>query len=1384
MMPYDSKSDLAKRFFISYSHMDEERITPYLNEMERQSIPYWYDKGLHAGRNFSNEIAWNINASDGFLLFLSQHAADSWYVFDELTFARNRRKKVVVIHLDRDIVLPEGMELLLGNLHQMFSFRQGMAECVTMLSETLYDDANRAEPVQFGMLNHNSDLLQHCRASFEHIARQMGVQNVEESIDPNLFCPIQSVQEKHVVELYSEICREDHTHILLHADGGLGKTYTFLYTMKRLLDCDRPCAYIPCHLFTGTGQDDLGLILSMLCLIYLPEQKHSEAKLNEYFRSQTDKAFILFLDGYNEAVVKHQLSAELVHLSSAFPSIKIVVSSRCSDPIFVHYAHYSMHGLSSDRVATILRGYNRSYEQLNFSLQKLLLTPMFLRLYLRMEHEENETDTAAELMDQERQRVLSIIRRNGMAALPEETVACLNRVFPDFVRLEYCTGNRRMSFPGKRLEDYLREHYGTTGVAERMFDFLVEYSMIMKCNDRTNSYAYQHEHYRDYWVAFSVFQELLRNIERDCSGAERANAMIDTLSSDYAQIVLRYVGELAQVNLRGNPLDHVLDSLRRDAVQDDALWADTSVAGITSKVIEIYKLVLEEDLVGIRLDGLNLANTRLNQTRTCTRSKKATFQGSLIAERTFVASMHESAPRRVEILRLEDKCYLVTISNQDLLISSLPELDTVWRYPHVDMQGRPVSTHSLTTSVMLGCCLLSVDTAGDVWEWNFHQKGGIPLASAVRCHRDAAPAIKVFPWADDDGALIGLQREDGTILQFAQAFQPDSDEESLGILSEELLVPELAHAETRKTLTSSPLHTFFCWAVARQDGIHVFKYDIRARISRELCIIPEPGLSPDYMICVGSEQSSRINNGLDFGASGQDGSMLILSAISTAVTRVYQIQLPQSNAAGAAYRLLEWADGKTELTNRYEKTQQPFNRINAVSLSKGKMVLAANDGKIYLFTYDAAQRCFVADAAAPWISIAKMTFAIEDVLFISEDTIAAVSVDRFVHLIDANSLFLKKKLRGYNDGLRSLLPVSDQSVMVTSYDGCILELVRDGERMICRDKLPIGAWCWSIEQITHSVYAVGYMSGLALADIANDTILSHIRGFEQKVEHLIYLADRDRQLIAISKTGARVYTVREQDGSMWLEDTGRLALPDRYACYWTQRSGNSLFLSLGDMNEDHPCIAHFDLTRPLLEQTPVIIETGAKYGRIRDIRVLNHHLMLSGWFGEKTNDKSSQVRFIDIADLEKPVPECAIEGLPTSVVHSAAFPLGERCWRLALIDSQSKGVLYQYTLEETDAGSLAVECVSTHSFQAILCDVAFDSHGDLLLTCLNGCLYEKLWLSEKVEQRFRNKSYMLTFGADMSSLYNPVDGNSRLGGVLADFGNRLVRSRREFRRSR
>ena len=108
--------------------------------------------------------------------------------------------------------------------------------------------------------------------------------------------------------------------------------------------------------------------------------------------------------------------------------------------------------------------------------------------------------------------------------------------------------------------------------------------------------------------------------------------------------------------------------------------------------------------------------------------------------------------------------------------------------------------------------------------WNlvmpFAMRDGIPCISSMHRIAKKLQAVKVFPWSDQGGPLAGLQCTDGVI--WLLALQPVHDSPEMQCT--ETHVPGIPPVEntletlTPKTLTPSPDHTCFYWAMGGGEG--------------------------------------------------------------------------------------------------------------------------------------------------------------------------------------------------------------------------------------------------------------------------------------------------------------------------------------------------------------------------------------------------------------------------------------------------------------------------------------------------------------------------------------------------------------------------------------
>ncbi len=110
---YDGSDPYA---FVSYSHNDE-RVLDIIYALMTTGCNVWFDNGIDEGnRDYNDEIARRISNCECVLFMVSSNSIKSEYIKDELHFAKKKKKKIIPVLLESDIVLPDSLELMLGRI--------------------------------------------------------------------------------------------------------------------------------------------------------------------------------------------------------------------------------------------------------------------------------------------------------------------------------------------------------------------------------------------------------------------------------------------------------------------------------------------------------------------------------------------------------------------------------------------------------------------------------------------------------------------------------------------------------------------------------------------------------------------------------------------------------------------------------------------------------------------------------------------------------------------------------------------------------------------------------------------------------------------------------------------------------------------------------------------------------------------------------------------------------------------------------------------------------------------------------------------------------------------------------------------------------------------
>ena len=132
-----------KYIFVSYSHKDAQKVLPLIRTLDQQGFRVWYDAGIEAGTEWPEYIEEHLMNASVVLVFMTPNTIESKNCRNEINFALELNKDVLVAYL-QDTPLLKGMRLQLNSTQSLFRTHHSSDE--TFLRELI-----------------NARLLQPCR---------------------------------------------------------------------------------------------------------------------------------------------------------------------------------------------------------------------------------------------------------------------------------------------------------------------------------------------------------------------------------------------------------------------------------------------------------------------------------------------------------------------------------------------------------------------------------------------------------------------------------------------------------------------------------------------------------------------------------------------------------------------------------------------------------------------------------------------------------------------------------------------------------------------------------------------------------------------------------------------------------------------------------------------------------------------------------------------------------------------------------------------------------------------------------------------------------------------------------------------------------------------
>lgn len=113
--------------FISYAHRNETEVYRIIERMQAEGYRIWYDRGIDPGTEWADNIAERVASCDYFIAFITKEYLKSTNCLDELSFARDKEKKRLLVYLS-NVTLPDGISMRSNRLQAIHKYAYAQEE--------------------------------------------------------------------------------------------------------------------------------------------------------------------------------------------------------------------------------------------------------------------------------------------------------------------------------------------------------------------------------------------------------------------------------------------------------------------------------------------------------------------------------------------------------------------------------------------------------------------------------------------------------------------------------------------------------------------------------------------------------------------------------------------------------------------------------------------------------------------------------------------------------------------------------------------------------------------------------------------------------------------------------------------------------------------------------------------------------------------------------------------------------------------------------------------------------------------------------------------------------------------------------------------------------
>ncbi len=107
--------------FISYSHKDSKPVSEIIFQMQKKGFRIWYDTNIEAGSNWDDNIAEHVEKCEYFFAMVSKNYLLSENCIDELVFAKDENKRILLIYLE-DVKLSGGIRMRFNRIQAIMKW--------------------------------------------------------------------------------------------------------------------------------------------------------------------------------------------------------------------------------------------------------------------------------------------------------------------------------------------------------------------------------------------------------------------------------------------------------------------------------------------------------------------------------------------------------------------------------------------------------------------------------------------------------------------------------------------------------------------------------------------------------------------------------------------------------------------------------------------------------------------------------------------------------------------------------------------------------------------------------------------------------------------------------------------------------------------------------------------------------------------------------------------------------------------------------------------------------------------------------------------------------------------------------------------------------------